>query len=76
MEWISVKDRLPSKNNIEGLTVGHSNAVLGYVTDNICMFTVSYDYERKLWRYFDDSHQIVRHEITHWMQLPEPPHAE
>ena len=72
-EWISVKDRLPENVNIEHLTVGYSKAVLGYVTNNLCVFCVIYDYERKAWRYFDDTYHIVRHEITHWMPLPEPP---
>ena len=71
--WISVKDRLPENVHIKNLTVGHSKAVLGYVTDNLCTFCVSYDYERKAWRYFDDCHNIVWHEITHWQPLPEPP---
>ena len=71
--WISVKDRMPENVHIEHLTVGHSKAVLGYVKDNLCTFCVSYDYEHKAWRYFCDSNHIVRHEITHWQPLPEPP---
>ena len=71
--WISVDDRLPENVHIKNLTVGHSKAVLGYVTDNLCTFCVSYDYERKAWRYFDDCRAIVWHEITHWQPLPEPP---
>lgn len=73
MEWISVEDMLPENIKIEHLTVGHSKAVIGYVKDNLCMFAVSYDYENKVWRYFDDIHNIVRHEITHWMPFPPPP---
>lgn len=71
--WISVDTALPEDAGIENITVGHSKAVLGFVTDNLCCFCVTYEHERKAWRYFDDIHNIVWHEITHWQPLPEPP---
>ena len=61
-EWISVKDRLPEKEEIVLCCLGLVQNVYTYKGDNI--WEDSYGYYQK-----DEP-------ITHWMPLPEPPKGE
>ena len=64
MEWISVKDRMPSMKDIvlvydtffEGVSIGYISEFLG---------------ERTVW--IIDYGESVSDTVTHWMPLPEPP---
>lgn len=67
MEWISVKDRRPSINEIvlvydtffEDVSIGYISEFLG---------------ERTIW--IIDYGESVSDTVTHWMPLPEPPKEE
>lgn len=71
MEWISVKDRLPSKENELIVCLVNRNAILCFVHDaTISLSTncVSFYYPTREWikdKYYS--------EVTHWMPLPKPP---
>lgn len=64
MEWISVKDRMPSMKDIvlvydtffEDVSIGYISEFLG---------------ERTIW--IIDYGESVSDTVTHWMPLPEPP---
>ena len=58
-EWISVKDRLPDKQDL-------------YLVYSSGTYTVQWfnGYE---WVIYSDEWAFEAHEITHWMPLPEPP---
>ena len=70
MEWISVKDKMPS----EGQTVlcYRKIIVTGWYCENYC----PYEKKRKGW-HCDwsgiERHTFKTYPITHWMPLPEPP---
>ncbi|MCR9263332.1 MAG: DUF551 domain-containing protein [Flavobacteriaceae bacterium] len=64
MSWISVKDRLPEQT---------SDVLVCYplIDGYIGMASACYD-EGKWWDYKGDN-VISIYQITHWMELPEPP---
>lgn len=64
-EWVSVKDRLPSKKDI-------GTQFLLYVSneDGETYFDVSYWFGR------DVNLSFTWRNVTHWMPLPEPPKEE
>lgn len=73
MEWISVKDRLPDKEQ-ECLVI--ANRITGYIsgTHNV------YDVYKVIFNSVDysslaesDYYEIYASEITHWMPLPKLP---
>lgn len=63
-EWISVKDRLPEKTR--AYLVNHSSEK--YSISN-------YSARHKMFGAFDcyDSTECADTDVTHWMELPEPP---
>jgi len=71
MEWISVKDRLPSKDMKNIVCLINENPILAMVHDaTFCLKDgrVSFYWPQKQWikdKYFG--------EITHWMPLPKKP---
>lgn len=75
-EWISVKDRLPSR---EGLMEDESEYVLVSLSwpDGIQDVTIC-GYEKDGWSTWDGFGftKYSKEHITHWMPLPEPPKEE
>lgn len=71
MEWISVKDRLPEK---DGQYLCYKNYVVGGYCDLLWYGTI-YDHGKKRTFYFFDPDygDIEVSNVTHWMELPEPP---
>lgn len=64
MEWISVKDRLPSiGENVLVYDERFIDISIGYISDFL-------NY-RKTW--IVDCGESVSDTVTHWMPLPEPP---
>lgn len=64
MEWISVKDRLPSiDENVLVYDNCFKDVSIGYISDFL-------NY-RKTW--ITDCGESVSDTVTHWMPLPEPP---
>lgn len=70
-EWISVKDKLPDKDDINDYLI----------TDGKRCFVGFYRHKVKAWdnftlgwvqEYYSDG-SVEDIEITHWMPLPEPP---
>lgn len=73
MDWIDVKDRLPSRNGLESDeteyvlvsskgVLGPSVAICGFGSDG--------------WSHWDNFGVINTKRITHWMPLPDPPISE
>ena len=60
MEWISVKDRLPDKENEVLVFEFRGDVSMAYISG----------YE---WRNFESDFKMDSSYITHWMPLPEPP---
>lgn len=73
-EWISVKDRLPERNN-----KNIYDTVIVYTIENeVAVGFVDYK-GVSLHILHGDSDQITEHKlhfVTHWMPLPEPPKEE
>jgi len=77
MEWISVKDRLPT-HKIDRYGDEVSQEVLVYHRDRK-FFVARYfhhhaDLESPYW--IDSLDTVVAYPVTHWMPLPEPPKGE
>lgn len=64
-EWISVNDRLPEENDING----QSREVLAY---NGNYFPARVDYDRNM-HWFETVEFETIFNVTHWQPLPEPP---
>ena len=64
-EWISVKDRLPE--------IGRS--VIAYNAPAKCAAEAMYKGEG-MFLQFRWSARLQKHEVTHWMLMPEPPKGE
>lgn len=58
MKWISVKEGLPLTGNIVLMAFPNDQIFTGYQVG-------------KVWR--NSSGRMVSDEVTHWMELPEPP---
>ena len=76
MEWISVKDRLPSERN--NYLVYRRNSYGNYIS--IADWTPNYDgFEERLkgkamWYKYDSEYGDYEIDnVSHWMALPEPP---
>lgn len=71
MEWISVKERLPTKEHREIVCLINKRPIPCLVHDATLSFSLnslSYHWPTRQWikdKYFA--------EVTHWMPLPEPP---
>lgn len=81
MEWISVKDKLPSKN---GRYLVARVTALGAFID-IIRYTLNYEdpYDfvphlkgRAIWYTYNDVEDYEVDGVTHWMQLPEHPNSK
>ena len=71
MEWINVKDRLPSKENQHIVCLINEKPLLCCVHDaTVCLTKdqVSFYWPTKKWM-----KDVYYGEVTHWMPLPEPP---
>ena len=76
-EWISVKDRLPEQPPNIVDEQGRS-----WVTQNIdcivydgkIVFVAYYSFQNKFFWYSDTLHPLKN--ITHWMEIPQPPKGE
>ena len=78
MEWISVKDKLPSENG--KYLVAYTNTFGDYI--DIVRYTLNYEdpYDfvphlkgRAVWYEYGEVEDYEVYNITHWMPLPEPP---
>lgn len=63
MEWISVKDKLPTEDNDY------------LVTDGDACMVAQFKLETKKWYFWRISWWSTEH-VTHWTPLPEPPKTE
>ena len=74
-EWISVKDRLPNKDG-EYLCYRYSAVVGGHC--DLLRYGTIYDNDKERTFYFFDSDygDVEAQNVTHWMELPEPPKGE
>ena len=76
-EWISVEDRLPEQPPNRVDEQGRS-----WVTQNIdcivydgkIVFVAHYSFQNKFFWYSDTLHPLKN--ITHWMEIPQPPKGE
>ena len=76
-EWIPVKDRLPEQPPNRVDEQGRS-----WVTQNIdcivydgkIVFVAHYSFQNKFFWYSDTLHPLKN--ITHWMEIPQPPKGE
>lgn len=60
-EWISVEDRLPALN-VQCLVINKQKTIF-----------IAWQYADGYWEY-DENAQYCAYGVTHWMELPEPPH--
>ena len=60
MEWISVKDRLPEKEDEVLAYEFHGDINIAYIRGNE-------------WRNLESGWAMDKTHVTHWMPLPEPP---
>lgn len=71
MEWISVKDKLPTKNDKDVVCLINGYPMLGIVTDaNLFLGN------EQIYFYWPNGKWLKNNyyaEITHWMPLPKPP---
>ena len=72
--WISVEERLPTRDEEE-------NGIVGIVNGNgvgirFCDATIllRYDFGENVW--WSEDYDIEGCKVTHWMPLPEPPKGE
>lgn len=69
MEWISVKDRLPSKEGhylvYEDVSSFETNDVSSFLVDYFNIYRTEKGTVEKWFSSYEDA--------THWMPLPEPP---
>jgi len=71
MNWISVKDRLPNKENKEIICLINSHPISCIVHDNTFSLTknnISFFWPTRKW-----VKDIYYAEVSHWMPLPEHP---
>ena len=75
--WISVEDRLPSREGLEPDEVEYvlvSEQSFDAITGEKLGSSVSIcGFEHDGWSKFDNFGYVRTENITHWMQLPEPP---
>ncbi len=65
-EWISVKDRLPTA---EEMRRGHGYVIVAFESGDVRRGWLSLS--KKTW-----SHETPQNRVTHWMPFPEPPKEE
>jgi hypothetical protein len=51
-------------------------AILVFRSDNLCAYCATWDDITNEWRHFGGSSYPIGGEVTHWMQLPNPPNPE
>ena len=79
-EWISVEDRLPSLEGLEPdeveyvlVSEQYFDAITGEKLGS-CVSICGFGHDG--WSEFDNFGYVRTENITHWMQLPEPPEEE
>ena len=79
-EWISVKERLPSREGLEKdeteyvlVSEQSFNAITGEKLGS-CVSICGFEHDG--WSKFDNFGYVRAENITHWMPLPEPPGEE
>ena len=79
-EWISVKERLPSREGLEKdeteyvlVSEQAFNAITGEKLGS-CVSICGFEHDG--WSKFDNFGYVRTENITHWMPLPEPPGEE
>lgn len=76
MEWISIKDRLPEKDG-RYLCYRRSYVGDGSYCDILRYGTIYDSGKRRTFYFFDSDYgDVEAGNVTHWMELPEPPEGE
>lgn len=70
--WIQVKDGLPEILSRDYYQYHGNDPVIPYLVWNGEIVRVARYEGNKIWKYFH-THHPVKPEITHWIQLPDPP---
>lgn len=76
-EWISVKDRLPEQppNRVDEQGRSWVTQNIDYIVyDGKIVFVANYSFQNKFFWYSDTLHPLKN--ITHWMEIPQPPKGE
>ena len=71
MEWISVKDRLPTEQG-HYLAIGTLNWAHGGCHDD----NGGDRRKNMVIAFWDSTERFNRSDVTHWMPLPNPPHPK
>ena len=77
IEWISVNDRLPSRDGLmddESEYVLVAEQYIAYDTgEKLGIYVSICGFEKDGWSDHDSFGNVTPEHITHWMPLPEPP---
>ena len=76
-EWISVDDRLPEQppNRVDEQGRSWVTQNIDYIVyDGKIVFVAHYSFQNKFFWYSDTLHPLKN--ITHWMEIPQPPKGE
>ena len=76
MEWISVKDRLPSDSMpcfLSGVDRIFDDGQIGYFRTIGSLTEGTDSANNKISYWIDWGHESMIENVTHWMPLPEPP---
>ena len=73
-EWISVEERLPTKEENEIGLVGIVNGDNGNIGFHDAIILVDYDFDEKEW--WSQDFDIEGCKVEYWMPLPMPPRKE
>ncbi len=69
MKWINVKDRLPITEKDMGTDNYKAVEVIVFTNDEVCCCEFVAGNSFEFWSEFE----LENSDITHWMQLPDPP---
>lgn len=70
-EWISVEERLPTKDENDRGIVGIVTGFNGKIRFKDAIILVDYDFDEKEW--WSQDYDLTDCKVTHWMPLPEAP---
>lgn len=76
VQWISVKDRLPSRDGLEHDEVEYVLVAVNYSDFGFASEVTVCGYEEYGWSKFDFFGSAPAERITHWMPMPEPPEED
>ena len=80
MEWINVKDRLPSEDGrylvCTKSSIGKFVKIISYALNYDCPFSHEWMQGRALWYAYGEVGDYEIDNVTHWMPLPELPNED